>query len=306
MRFINNDIVFPDKDLYPLYRLNAFETRDIKTNTFLPESNLISDFLYERHKNRKIIFTQSGRSAIDIALSSISLNKNDIVTIFTTSNNTYISKCVTDEIEKHCLWSRKFEKETKAILVNHEFGYSINDVEKYKKYNVPIIEDLAYSFNSNNKNHTAGQIGDFVIYSFSKFFPVQFGGALVCKNKYNIVNKTPESVSQAVINIISYYVNKIDEFSELRLNNYKIYLDVFKNLKVYPFFRKTENNIPGVFLFDIQYDIEINKLKNFFWQNGVHCSVFYGKKAFFLPIHHRITKFDIKYFYKLFTHFLKN
>ena len=51
---------------------------------------------------------------------------------------------------------------------------------------MPIIEDCAGSFFSKDKKDTIGKIGDFVIYSFPKMFPLQIGGLLLSNQKGSI------------------------------------------------------------------------------------------------------------------------
>ena len=76
----------------------------------------------------------------------------------------------------------KFVPETKVIFVNHEFGYPYHDLIRLKDYKLPIIEDCAGSFFSSDKDGSIGEVGDFVIYSFPKMFPLQVGGLLVSKH----------------------------------------------------------------------------------------------------------------------------
>ena len=111
------------------------------------------------------------------------LKDDDIVTILTTSGNFYISSCVTEEIEKFCQWNREITPETKVILVNHEFGTIYPDMKNLVSLGIPIIEDCCPSFFSQDNDNKAGRYGDFAVYSFSKIFPIQFGGLLVNNNK---------------------------------------------------------------------------------------------------------------------------
>jgi hypothetical protein len=42
---------------------------------------------------------------------------------------------------------------------------------------------------------------------------------------------------------------------------------------------------------------DLQKLKNFLWDCGIHSSVFYGKDAFFIPSHQKLSEIDIIYIY---------
>jgi dTDP-4-amino-4,6-dideoxygalactose transaminase len=152
---------------------------DIALNNKLPENNEIDNYFKERFKNQNFTYTLTGRLAIQKSLQHYNLQPNDVVTILTTSNNFYISGCVTAEIEKFCKWNREISDKTKLIFVNHEFGVPYENLEELKKYKLPIIEDCAHSFFSEDDKSEIGKVGDFAIYSFPKIFPIQIGGLLV-------------------------------------------------------------------------------------------------------------------------------
>jgi len=172
----------PDIFMRPSYRISPFSTSDISRlqdlKCSLNTSHLLSDFF----GGLEFKLTESGRMAIEIALEEIGVKKQDLVSIVTTSNNYYVSGCVTSAIEKHCRWNRAIVPETAVIFVIHEFGCLYKTVKSLKKYGVPIIEDYAHSFAS---RYTGSErfgdrlIGDYAVFSFPKFIPVQFGGAVV-------------------------------------------------------------------------------------------------------------------------------
>ena len=87
--------------------------------------------------------------------------------------------------------------------------------------------------------------------------------------------------------------------------NYKYYCKSLESLNIYPRFELKNGVTPGVFLFKIDNIDNLQSLKEFFWENGVLCSVFYGEKAFYLPCHHNICKMDIDYFKELLIHYNK-
>jgi hypothetical protein len=142
----NGFILNPYYELLPDYKICPFSNADLIRNRSLPISNEIDDYFSSRFSNKKYTYTLNGREAINLALNHYKLQPDDIVSIFTTSGNLYISSCVTKEIEKFCKWSRVLEKNTKVLFVNHEFGYPYKHLIELKQYNLPIIEDCAHSF----------------------------------------------------------------------------------------------------------------------------------------------------------------
>jgi len=302
----NKYVICPDEYLLPSYRISPFSTDDLILNRKLKISNHIDEFFNHRFANMKYCYTRNGREAINISLSKLNLNKDDEVAIITTTSNYYVSGCVTKEIEKFCKWSREINNSTKAIFVIHEFGFPYEELSKIKNYNIPIIEDCAYAFNSNNNEKSVGKVGDFVIYSFPKFFPIQEGGMLVYKSEYSIENKIEEFEEDYIKTVLSNYVNKIQEWSHIRLDNYKYLESKFNKLGLKCRFKIQEGYTPGVFMFSIDNKIDANELKKFIWQNGIQCSVFYKENTMFIPIHNKLKKDDLDYFYEVVKFYIDN
>lgn len=301
----NGFIVTSDQYLQPCYRISPF-----KTDYLVKNNEVINTGCDELSVNRYLeyksyVFTSSGREAINIALQQYRLNADDIITILTTSGNHYISSCVTKEIEKYCKWSRKIEPMTKVIFVNHEFGFAYENLSNLKKYNIPIIEDCAHSFASQNAEESVGKVGDYVIYSLPKFFPVQFGGILRINNNnnINIKSKISNDEIQYLKKIILFHLPYKDEIIKKRKNNYSYLSDLIKERGFGVRFKLNENCCPGVFIFKSQ-GIDLSKLKEFMQHHGVECSVFYGEESFFLPVNQSLGKEDLDYFVALIDVFI--
>ena len=89
---------------------------------------------------------------------------------------------------------RKITKKTKAIVVVHLYGYTVNfnSIIKYcKKRKIKIIEDCAQSIGSELNGKKSGTFGDFSCYSFhaqKNITTLGEGGMLFVKDK-NLANK---------------------------------------------------------------------------------------------------------------------
>jgi hypothetical protein len=302
-------VINPDPYSLPCYRIGPFTTRDISINIGLPECNDIEPYFTERFRDKNLIYTYNGREAINIALSDLNLKKDDIVTIFTTTGNFYISGCVTREIEKFCRWSRKIEPATRVILVNHEFGYHYGEIASLKKTGLPIIEDCAQSFFSQDENKTTGAIGDYAIYSFPKMFPLQIGGLLVSNQDCRLASSSHlnNNEKRYIKNVISYYIKRSDELIARRKNNYDFLAQKFRDLGLVERFTQSDEVVPGVFMFRKgKHLFDLPDLKEYFYSHGVQCSVFYGEESFFIPVHQALNEHDLLYFHKVMKSFIKS
>jgi hypothetical protein len=299
----NNYITTINDDIYTCFLLSPFTNIELVENKKLKNSQGIYSYFNDRFRLLNYQLTINGRHAINLALKELKPVPESFVTIVTTSNNKYVSRCVTDEISKFCNWDRTITKNTSIIFLIHEFGYPIGNTQEYLKYGLPVIEDCAYSFNSKDENNTTGKTGDFIIYSLPKYFPVQLGGMLVSKRKLPEVN-LPWEVTRYVENTISHYLHEISIIEEKRINNYDYFLEKSKELPISPRFPFKDGIIPGVFLFNITCKCDLDGMKVYFEKMGVQCSVFYGENAFFLPVHQNINHDHIDFFIALLRNYL--
>ena len=304
----NGFIINPYYELLPDYKISPFSNNDLRKNRELPKSNYCDSYFNERFSNQKYTYTLNGRTALNIALSYFNLKPDDKVTILTTTGNYYISSCVTNEIEKFCGWSRSIEIKTKVIIINHEFGYPFEELAKIKKYNLPIIEDCAHSFFSMDKNKNIGTVGDFLIFSFSKIFPIQLGGILVSKHK-DFLSELPNlnlDILAYIKKVISNYLKARNDLINKRLKNYMSLSWKFNNLGLIERFKLEKGIVPGVFMFKAEkIKIELPDLKKVFFNHGIQCSVFYGENTFFLPCHQNLDESDLDYFVEIIRLYIK-
>lgn len=300
-------IINPDPYSLPAYRIGPFRTHDLSINHSLPDSDLIDEYFNERFLGRDYIYTENGRKAINLALQFYKLKIDDVVTIVTTSGNFYISGCVTNEIEKFCKWSRNIEDSTKLIFVNHEFGYPYSDLKKLKEYKLPIIEDCAGSFFSRDIKNEIGNIGDFVIYSFPKMFPLQIGGLLVCNSPKGLkkVNQIPPARLRHVKNVLSNHIKNKERIIGDRISNYYFLKEKFESIGFLERFQLDNGTVPGVFMFrDYALNLDLPELKKYFYAHGIQCSLFYGEESFFIPVHQALNEYDMLYFHEVMKSFI--
>jgi hypothetical protein len=297
--FSKDFILSPDKTVVPAYRISPFRTSDISANRALPASTAVDDYFRQRFPDRGFIYCESGRQAIHFALRALSLSRTDAVTIFTTTGNFYISGCVTREIEQFCNWSRKLEPNSQALLVNHEFGFPYEDLQSLRKFNLPIIEDAAHSFVSDNGEQSVSRVGDFTIYSLPKFFPVQFGGLLVFNPRFSIEETLAPEAKQYLQKVLSAHIPALPQICQKRRDNHGGLASRFQTIRCTPRFELSRHSVPGVFMFRAPADVDLPGLKTFAQAHGIESSVFYGEQAFFVPVHHRLEPADLDYFLEI-------
>jgi hypothetical protein len=300
MKFVFN----PDPFLLPSYRISPFSSSSIDENNKIDESyiDVFVEYCNHRFGVNNWLVTKNGRQAINLSFKLIGVNYESEVTVLTTSQNFYISSCVTNEIEKFCSWSRVKSDKTKLLLINHEFGYPFPDLATIKDTGLPFVEDCCTTFFSQNNDYSVGKIGDFSAYSFPKFFPIQIGGLIVGDGvgKRSILSKD-SGLKREEVNyigkVVGYWLlNKYEilnkrefifDYSNLQFESLGFSLRFPKEVGVTPSVLLLRNN-------GIIKNLELHRA--FLDQHGIQNSVFYGEDAFFIPCHQNLNLGDVDYF----------
>lgn len=295
------NVIEPSEELTPVIRIAPYSNKYLYRRK--ADNNEIikcKEYLEDRFDN--YIILPKARVCISECLKYYKLKQDDVVTILTSSGKPYISGCVTKEIEQYCLWTREITSRTKLILVNHEFGYPFKSWNLIKDLNIPIIEDCAYAFGTEDTE--MGKYGDFVIYSLPKFFPMQLG-AILKSNK--IVNIQEDSdIHSYVINSLAQEVPYIEEIKNKRIQNYNYLTQNLSQLGITPFFERENGVIPGTYIFTWGTEVCYPALRKYMEANGVECSVFYGADAFFIPMNHNLEIAELDYMIDLLMFYSNN
>lgn len=293
--------------LSPSCRISPFKSEYMLGNRHRDQgssSGDISKYFNKLFPEKSIQLTSDGRSAIGRALEILGLKGDDCVTIITTTNNLYISGCVTKEIEKRCSWSRDINSNTKAIFINHEFGLLCRNVEAYRKLGIPIIQDFAHSFCSLSEAAASGIQGDFLVCSFSKIFPMQAGGALLLDRKHAPLYEGDSEILRYVDSNASFYINSLEQVKKKRLRNHEVFVKKFRSIGIDSFFDFSEGDVPSVFCFKLQENINAPNFKDYMNTNGIESSIFYGQNAYFVPCHQNMSQADIDYVYEVVSYYM--
>ena len=116
-------------------------------------------------------------------------------------------------------------------------------------------------------------MGDFIVYSLSKAFPVQMGGVLVSPKKdLAFLHREDEDLNFYILSYLSPSVDNIDSIKKIRLSNYQYLENRLSSIGITPYFSLDKGVVPGVFLFRWLDNIDYPALKVFMQSNGVESS----------------------------------
>jgi hypothetical protein len=213
------------------------------------------------------------------------------VWVTTTTETHYVSSCVTSAIEQTCPVTRKLTSSTAAILAIHEFGFPHPKLEELRKIaderKIPLIEDCAYSLGTTG----TGTTGDYVLYSLTKAFPVQFGGIIVGRNftheelwkGYGCSDKGKEEYT---LRMLAPWIGTIENSKTKRREAYQWYESIFGADRT--FFPLTGNVNPGAFVLKMADEKTMEETSAFVRRFGTECGNYWKNGAIILPVHQRL------------------
>ena len=118
------------------------------------------------------------------------------------------------------------QKNVKAVLIIHYFGFCQNKVDKVvklcKKYKKYVIEDCAHTLNSYYNGIKLGDFGDLSFFSINKILPTKKGGILKINNCELVCECIKENIDLQTL--LLYYKFDLEKASQVRRKNY-LYLD---------------------------------------------------------------------------------
>jgi len=305
MEYWNGQIINPENFRGPNYYISPFSTDSlIEIDEILKGGNAVETDLLDKTFGQHE-YTLTGKHAIYKALSFYDLKQEDEVYIVTALKNSYVSSCVTKEIEKFCKWSRTLTNNTKLIFVIHDFGKVSDEIEQLLDLKLPIVEDLAMSMFSDNHDSKIGKYGDFAIYSLPKFFPIQFGGILrYNSDKFLYDNdSSKQPYEENLQKLANHFLSLKDASVKRRMENFQYYSEKLSAIGLQTRLSLSNFEVPSVFMFSSE-SINLDELKIFMQRNGIESGKFYGENSFFLPIHQNLKTFDLDFIINLIKYFI--
>ena len=242
------------------------------------------------------VLTGSGREALGLALAAVGLRPEDEVYIHTTTGSPYISRCVTDTIGHHA--ARTMSLRTKAVVVIHEFGFPARLPEHIIASGLPVINDCAYALGVRAAAALPGLASRcYTIFSFSKAFPIPFGGALVGPD----VGQSPTTLSCERAEILSWalgelYLPQLDRCRNRRHEVWTWYEQEFGRMGLRPkLIADVSEAVPHAFMVDLGDDRTLLPLRERMNRQGIESSGFFGNGAYFLPCHQSMGRHTVRY-----------
>ena len=243
-------------------------------NSWLGQGHYVEKFekkLCEFVKTKFCVSTSSGTTALHLACASIDLAAGDEVLVSSSTNMASVfsiiycgAKPIPVDISKEN-WQlkvddlkKKITKKTKAIMVVHLFGHSVDMDPILKianKFNLKIIEDCAEALGVKYKGKNVGTLGDVAAFSFYSNKTITSGeGGMLATNSRKIFEKAKKLKNLAYgkknkfqHELIGFNYRLPNVSAAIGLAQLEGIKGIFKQKKrIYERYKKNLENIPGI------------------------------------------------------------
>lgn len=235
------------------------------------------------------VATNSGTTALHLALASLSIgNKDEVLVSSFTNMATYFAVLYQNAIPipidiepdtwniDHSLVEDKITARTKAILVVHIYGHPVDMdpiISIAKKYGLYVVEDCAEAHGALYKGRKVGSLGDIGCFSFYANKIVTTGeGGMVTTNNVELANKA-RSMKSLAFGVNNKFMHENIGFG-YRMTNLqaaigcaqlkKIDKIIDKKCKIAKYYNENLKGIEG-----LQLPVEKNYAKNVYWMYHV-------------------------------------
>jgi hypothetical protein len=299
-----SEVLFADEFNRPLFHMGPYDNAAMALNFEIATAiQSAPEIDWARYFGAAGSFmpTRNGREAICLAVADLGLARDDEILIETTSGGSYVSRCVTDSIAKYCCWSRRLGERTRAVLLIHEFGFPARLSEAAVATGLPVIEDCAYALGSQNLEGTIGQIGDYVIYSFSKALPLAYGGLLKSRRPVGGSSALSKRARCDLPRLLAHHLPALETACRRRRELFEMYRTRFAADRLSPLFEPAPAAVPHAFVVAMPDQQKAEAIRPLLHAAGIISSVFYGGGGYFLPNHQSLSAAAIDY---IAAHFL--
>jgi hypothetical protein len=246
-------------------------------------------------KNVKL--SKSGKDAIVRIFNESILKNAKLVAIVTESGNTYVSRCVTNTL-KHVLEKRITNiDEAEVIYIIHEFGRIISEQKmgELRKLSKPVINDFAYSFCSLYLDKRKDFNDEINFTSLPKTFPMNNGGLYSIPDSLKSRDRKEFRKENDVYGDSQLFTDDyIKTISKKRQINLQRIINKLQQIEAKSYW-PDEKYVPGVAMITTRLNISLENLKAQLNRVGIESSVFYGERAFFVPVHQNLTELELEY-----------
>ena len=165
----------PEADVRPLIRLNPVSTADL---SWVEQQAVAINTRLCDHFEAEFTYMPSWAFALQSALRALDVPPGGRIGVWASVGEaSYVAQLNERFGDRWRFASR--ERKTDAYLAGHRWGVPCSEAEALSSEDVALVEDCRDALYSPSEEQRPGSFGRFAIFDFARWFPMQFGAALV-------------------------------------------------------------------------------------------------------------------------------
>jgi hypothetical protein len=212
----------------------------------------------------------TGRWLLGSWLEDLGLDRSDVVTILTTSQEQYVSICVSVTAFNHASVARVVTDRTRVVIAIHEFGYVDaafpGQCEEWRASGIIVVEDCAHVAGLTVGSARVGDYGDAALFSMPKIIPASTGGLLRTRKPFHppAMDETMSAAAMDGKAAAEQSFPYLDRFNALRLERHRLLRDGLGLPPSEP--QRPTVSVPWYSMFvDEEHRVDTAAFPNVFW-----------------------------------------
>lgn len=154
----------------------------------LTADNGVADWPFNSERNE--YWGPRGKWLLAAWLAHLGLDRNDVITVLTTSQERYVALDVSVTSFNFASVSRVVTDRTRVIIVIHELGYVDTSFpsrcEEWRARGIMVLEDCAHVAGLSVGSARVGDFGDAALFSLCKVIPARVGGLIRTRRPFRL------------------------------------------------------------------------------------------------------------------------
>jgi hypothetical protein len=289
----------PATEVLPKIGLNPFSFADLAWEE--QQSVAINTQLWE-HFEAEFTYLPSWPYALQSALRGLKLLSGAIVGVWASVGEQSYLEELNRLFGDHFAFKARAEN-AQAHLVCHRWGVLFTETESLANDSVPLIEDCRDALMFRSEKVHPGSYGKFAVFDFARWFPMQFGAALVGEfvpdrgvwDDFHCLDVTKRNVVREQLQI---HWPKRSDYAIARRANWKHYRELFALLGLKP--AAPMEDAPAVFLLKEQLPYHAQMIQDRLTPFGITTEIDVHDGTIALPCHSALNPHHIDYIFGAF------
>jgi hypothetical protein len=290
----------PDEEVQPKIRLNSFSAFNL--DWVESQAVAINTQLYEFFE-AEFTYMPTWPFALQSAFRALDLPKNAGIGVWSSVGEASYVELLTKQFGDSYRFSAR-NSGADAFVVAHRWSVPCVEVEALSSGKTPVIEDCRDLLYGQRGEQHFGSFGRYAVFDFARWFPMQFGAALVGEyfpdrvvwDRFHCLDVTKRNLIREWLQI--HWLQQ-SQYNEKRKQNWALYSELFALLGMCAI-QAHPSEVPLAFLLHSESPYTVEAIQQRLAQFGVITEMDASTATIALPCHEGLSRGQVEYIFGAF------